>query len=227
MTIDSSGTDQHRPTHAYELADRFRLEDGRVFLSGVQALARLPVDQLRLDRRLGLTTAAFASGYQGSPVGTFTEELRRAAATVDDLPIVVQPAVNEELAATAVMGSQLAMTLADARYDGVVGIWYGKGPGFDRSSDAIRHAVFAGTSMHGGVVAVVGDDPGGEVVDTAVVQRRHDGRPPHADPVPRRRPRGPRSRTACRGPVTLVRTLGRTQARHGGRRRNGDRRRPS
>ncbi|HYN32495.1 MAG TPA: indolepyruvate ferredoxin oxidoreductase family protein [Ilumatobacteraceae bacterium] len=159
MTIDSSETDQHRADHAYELADRFRLEEGRVFLSGVQAVARLPVDQLRLDRRLGLTTAAFASGYQGSPLGTFTEELRRAAATVDHLPIVVQPAVNEELAATAVMGSQLAMTLADARYDGVVGIWYGKGPGFDRSSDAIRHAVFAGTSMHGGVVAVVGDDP--------------------------------------------------------------------
>jgi indolepyruvate ferredoxin oxidoreductase len=146
-------------TKTYELADRFRLEEGTVFLSGVQAIARLPVDQLRLDRRLGLTTAAFASGYQGSPVGTFTEELRRAAATVPDLPIVVQPGVNEELAATAVMGSQLAMTLDDARYDGVVGLWYGKGPGFDRSSDAIRHAVFAGTAPHGGVVAVVGDDP--------------------------------------------------------------------
>lgn len=157
MTIDSSGTREQRAVYALE--DRFRLEDGRVFLSGVQALARLPLDQLRLDRRLGLTTAAFASGYQGSPVGTFTEELRRASRTVPDLPIVIQPAVNEELAATAVMGSQLAMTLADARYDGVVGVWYGKGPGFDRSSDAIRHAVFSGTSIHGGVVAVVGDDP--------------------------------------------------------------------
>jgi indolepyruvate ferredoxin oxidoreductase len=153
---DVRGSDTPRP---YELADRFRLEDGTVFLSGLQAIARLTVDQLRHDRRLGLTTAAFASGYQGSPVGTFTEELRRASATVPDLPIVVQPAVNEELAATAVMGSQLAMTLDDARYDGVVGVWYGKGPGFDRSSDAIRHAVFSGTSMHGGVVAVVGDDP--------------------------------------------------------------------
>jgi indolepyruvate ferredoxin oxidoreductase len=159
MTIDSGGIDQHIGEHRYELADRFRREDGRVFLTGVQAVARLAVDQLRIDRRLGLTTAAFASGYQGSPLGTFTEELQRASATVGDLPIVVQPAVNEELAATAVMGSQLAMTLGDARYDGVVGIWYGKGPGFDRSSDAIRHAVFAGTSMHGGVVAVVGDDP--------------------------------------------------------------------
>ncbi len=159
MTIDSGGIDHDRVVRGYELDDRFRLEDGRVFLTGVQAVARLPVDQLRLDRRLGLTTAAFASGYQGSPVGTFTEELRRAARTVADLPIVIQPAVNEELAATSVMGSQLAMTLGDARYDGVVGVWYGKGPGFDRSSDAIRHAVFAGTSMHGGVVAVVGDDP--------------------------------------------------------------------
>ena len=155
MTIDSRGA----PLRAYELSDRFRLESGRVFVSGLQAVARLQVDQLRHDRRLGLTTAAFASGYQGSPLGTFTEELRRAARTVADLPIVVQPAVNEELAATAVMGSQLAMTLADARYDGVVGVWYGKGPGFDRGSDAIRHAVFAGTSPHGGVVAVVGDDP--------------------------------------------------------------------
>ena len=145
--------------HRYELSDRFRLETGTVFLSGVQALARLPLDQLRLDRMLGLRTAAFASGYQGSPVGTFTEELRRAAATVADLPIVIQPGVNEELAATSVMGSQLAMTLDDARYDGVIGLWYGKGPGFDRSSDAIRHAVFAGTAPHGGVVAVVGDDP--------------------------------------------------------------------
>ncbi len=159
MTIDNSEAETADAGRSYELTDRFRLEDGTVFLSGVQAVARLAVDQLRVDRRLGLTTAAFASGYQGSPVGTLTEELRRASATVADLPIVVQPAVNEELAATAVMGSQLAMTLDDATYDGVVGIWYGKGPGFDRSSDAIRHAVFSGTSMHGGVVAVVGDDP--------------------------------------------------------------------
>ena len=159
VTIDSNQTESVGSGRSYELADRFRLEEGTVFLSGLQAVARLATDQLRLDRRLGLTTAAFASGYQGSPVGTLTEELRRASATMPDLPIVVQPAVNEELAATAVMGSQLAMTLDDASYDGVVGIWYGKGPGFDRSSDAIRHAVFSGTSMHGGVVAVVGDDP--------------------------------------------------------------------
>ncbi|MGI9031222.1 MAG: indolepyruvate ferredoxin oxidoreductase family protein [Ilumatobacteraceae bacterium] len=144
---------------AYELKDRFRLEEGRVFLSGVQALARLPVDQLRLDRRRGLRTAAFISGYQGSPVGTFQEEVSAAAATVPDLPIIVRPGVNEELAATAVMGSQLADSLSDKRYDGVVGVWYGKAPGLDRAGDAIRHGVFAGTSRHGGVMALVGDDP--------------------------------------------------------------------
>ena len=82
-----------------------------------------------------------------------------ASATVPDLPIVVQPAVNEELAATAVMGSQLAMTLDDASYDGVVGIWYGKAPGLDRATDALRHGVFAGSSHDGGALALVGDDP--------------------------------------------------------------------
>ncbi len=143
----------------YELPDRFRLEDGRVFLTGVQALARLPVDQLRVDRRNGLHTAAFVSGYQGSPVGTFQEEVSAAAATVPDLPVVVRPGVNEELAATAVMGSQLVDALGDKRYDGVMGVWYGKAPGLDRAGDAIRHGVFAGTSRHGGVIAVVGDDP--------------------------------------------------------------------
>lgn len=144
----------------YELADRFRLEDGRVFLSGVQAVARLPIDQLRIDRRNGLNTAAFVSGYQGSPVGTLQEEVSRACATVPDLPVVVRPAVNEELAATAVMGSQLADSRPERKYDGVLGVWYGKAPGLDRANDAIRHGVFAGTSRHGGVVAVVGDDPG-------------------------------------------------------------------
>ena len=144
---------------AYELADRYRLEDGRVFLSGVQAVARLPIDQLRLDRRRGLNTAAFVSGYQGSPVGTLQEEVTRANRTVPDLPVVVRPAVNEELAATAVMGSQLADTRPERRYDGVFGMWYGKAPGLDRANDAIRHGVFAGTSRNGGVVAVVGDDP--------------------------------------------------------------------
>jgi indolepyruvate ferredoxin oxidoreductase len=143
----------------YELQDRFRLEQGRVFLTGVQAIARLPIDQLRIDRRNKLHTAAFIAGYQGSPVGTFQEEVSAAAATVPELPIIVRPGVNEELAATAVMGSQLVDALDDKRYDGVIGVWYGKAPGLDRAGDAIRHGVFAGTARHGGVMAVVGDDP--------------------------------------------------------------------
>ncbi len=143
----------------YELADRYNKEQGRVFLSGVQAIARLPIDQIRLDRLAGLNTAAFVSGYQGSPVGMFSEEVGRAHRASPELPIVNQPGVNEELAATAVMGSQLAATLTDCKYDGVLGIWYGKAPGLDRAGDSIRHAVFAGTSPHGGVVAIVGDDP--------------------------------------------------------------------
>ena len=128
-------TDTARPDLSdYELADRYRREDGRVFLSGVQAIARLPIDQIRIDRANGLDTAAFVSGYQGSPVGAFGQEVERAAATVDGLPIIHQPGVNEELGATAVMGSQLATTLDDCKYDGVIGMWYGKAPGLDRAS---------------------------------------------------------------------------------------------
>ena len=157
---DAADADLDARFAGYELADRYRLEDGRVFLSGLQAIARLPVDQLRIDRRNGLNTAAFVSGYQGSPVGTLQEEVTRAARTVPDLPVVVRPGVNEELAATAVMGSQLADSRPERTYDGVLGMWYGKAPGLDRANDAIRHGVFAGTARHGGVVAVVGDDPG-------------------------------------------------------------------
>lgn len=152
--------DGNRSQHqAYHLEDRYTHDNGSVFLSGIQALSRLPIEQLRVDRQHGLNTAAFASGYQGSPLAGLGEELMRASATVPDLPIHCQPAVNEELAATAVMGSQLASTRPDARYDGVVGLWYGKAPGLDRACDALRHAVFVGTSPMGGAVAIVGDDP--------------------------------------------------------------------
>ena len=143
----------------YRLDDRYRADEGRVFLTGIQTLARLPIQQLRADRAAGLNTAAFVSGYQGSPLGGFDVEVARAAALVPDLPIVCRPAVNEELGATAVMGSQLAAEQPDCRYDGILGLWYGKAPGLDRAGDALRHAVFAGTSRHGGAVAIVGDDP--------------------------------------------------------------------
>jgi indolepyruvate ferredoxin oxidoreductase len=143
----------------YTLTDRYLLQEGRVFLSGVQALARLPLEQLRVDRAAGLRTAAFISGYPGSPLGGFDQEAARAAKQAPELPVVCRPAVNEELGATAVMGSQLAAEQPDCRYDGIVGVWYGKAPGLDRAGDALRHAVFAGTSRHGGAVALVGDDP--------------------------------------------------------------------
>jgi indolepyruvate ferredoxin oxidoreductase len=159
LVTDTSRSVGRPDLSGYELSDRYSKQDGRIFLSGVQAVARLPLDQLRIDRANGLNTAAFISGYQGSPVGSFGQEVDRVARTAPDLPIVNQPGVNEELAATSVMGSQLAVTLDDCKYDGVLGVWFGKGPGIDRAGDAIRHAVFAGTSHHGGVVAVVGDDP--------------------------------------------------------------------
>ncbi len=143
----------------YELDDRYLADEGTVFLTGIQALARLPLEQLRIDRRAGLRTAAFVSGYQGSPLGGYGEAVRAAARLEPDLPVVYRPGMNEEYAATAVMGSQLAAIRPDAIYDGVVGIWYGKAPGVDRAADALRHAVYAGTSMAGGAVAIVGDDP--------------------------------------------------------------------
>ena len=143
----------------YDLADRLRAEEGRVFLTGLQALARIPLEQLRADRRSGHRTAAFVSGYPGSPLGALDGAMAAAARLAPELPIVCRPGLNEEYAATAVMGTQLAAAQPDARYDGVVGIWYAKAPGVDRATDALRHAVFAGTSRFGGVVAIVGDDP--------------------------------------------------------------------
>ncbi len=143
----------------YTLEDRYLADEGTVFLTGIQALARLPLEQLRVDRRAGLHTAAFVSGYPGSPLGGYDRAVAAAAALAPELAIVCRPAMNEEYGASAVMGSQLAAAQPDCRYDGIVGLWYGKAPGVDRAADALRHAVFAGTSMHGGAVAIVGDDP--------------------------------------------------------------------
>ncbi len=143
----------------YRLTDRYLADSGTVFLTGLQALARLPLEQLRADRRAGLNTAAFISGYPGSPLGGYDVTVAAAAKLAPDLPVICRPAMNEEYAASAVMGSQLAAAQPDCLYDGIVGIWYGKSPGVDRATDALRHAVYAGTSMHGGAVAIVGDDP--------------------------------------------------------------------
>ena len=141
------------------LTDKFTVEDGTIYLTGVQALVRLPIVQHRADLARGLSTATFISGYPGSPVGGFDLELQRRRAMLAEHHVVHNMGVNEELAATSVMGSQLAQQLPDPRYDGVVGIWYGKANGFDRALDAMRQANLAGTTRTGGAVAVVGDDP--------------------------------------------------------------------
>ena len=141
------------------LEDRYTAESGHVQMTGVQALARLPLNILRSDRTRGLQTAVFISGYEGSPLGGYDLELQHHAELLASYDLVFQPGVNEELAATSVQGSQLAAGLADARVEGVTGFWYGKSPGLDRASDALRHANLMGTHPKGGAVAFVGDDP--------------------------------------------------------------------
>src|SRR4029453_13232472 len=110
---------------SFSLGDRYSTISGEILLTGVQALTRLPLDQMRADRRAGHTTAAFISGYQGSPLGGYDREPQSQPPLLDELGIVHRPAVNEELGATAVCGSQLSTTFASRRYDGVLGIWYG------------------------------------------------------------------------------------------------------
>jgi indolepyruvate ferredoxin oxidoreductase len=141
------------------LEDRYTAESGDVQMTGVQALARLPMNILRSDRTAGLKTAVFISGYEGSPLGGYDLELGRHAELLAAYDLVFAPSVNEELAATSVQGTQLAAGLADARVEGVTGFWYGKSPGLDRASDALRHANLMGTHPKGGAVAFVGDDP--------------------------------------------------------------------
>jgi indolepyruvate ferredoxin oxidoreductase len=147
----------HRPD--VSLADKYLLEQGTVFLSGTQALVRVLLDQVRSDRRRGLKTATFVSGYQGSPLGGLDKEILGLGEIATDHALHFAAGLNEELAATAVYGSQLAPSLPGPLVDGVTGVWYGKNPGLDRAADALRHANFAGTHPHGGALALVGDDP--------------------------------------------------------------------
>lgn len=148
------------PLDNYELDDRYRRESGRVFLTGTQALVRIPLMQRTMDKAAGLNTAGFISGYRGSPLGVFDQELWRAKSFLDEHGIKFLPAVNEDLAATAVLGSQQVETDPDRTVDGVFGIWYGKGPGVDRSGDALKHGNAYGSSPNGGVLVVAGDDHG-------------------------------------------------------------------
>jgi indolepyruvate ferredoxin oxidoreductase len=144
---------------AVSIDDKYALESGRAFMSGVQALVRLPLLQRRRDALAGHNTAAFISGYRGSPLGTYDQAMWQAKKYLADNHVVFKPGVNEELGVTAVWGSQQLDFDADSKkYDGVFGIWYGKGPGVDRSGDALKHANLAGTSRLGGVIALAGDD---------------------------------------------------------------------
>ncbi len=141
------------------LDDKYSLGSGRAFMSGVQALVRLPMLQRQRDLAAGLNTAGFISGYRGSPLGAYDQALWAAKKHLAQNHIVFQPGVNEELAATAVWGTQQLDLYPQAKqYDGVFGIWYGKGPGVDRSGDVFKHANMAGTARHGGVIAIAGDD---------------------------------------------------------------------
>ncbi|MGL6211179.1 MAG: indolepyruvate ferredoxin oxidoreductase family protein [Paracoccaceae bacterium] len=143
---------------AISLDDKYAAEAGAVYLTGTQALVRLPMTQMRRDRAAGLNTAAFISGYRGSPLGGYDQQLIKAKKFLDQHDVVFQPGLNEDLAATAVWGSQQLHLSPGARKDGILGIWYGKGPGVDRSGDVFKHANAAGTAPHGGVLAIAGDD---------------------------------------------------------------------
>ena len=146
--------------HSAALDDKYSLDCGPAFMSGVQALVRLPMLQRVRDQRLGKNTAGFVSGYRGSPLGGYDQALAKAEKYLKAQHIVFQPGVNEELAATALWGTQQLgfAPPGSNRYDGVFGIWYGKGPGVDRCSDVFKHANMAGTTPWGGVIAVAGDD---------------------------------------------------------------------
>ncbi|BBB24944.1 indolepyruvate ferredoxin oxidoreductase family protein [Amphritea japonica] len=140
------------------LQDKWEKQSGRVYLTGSQALARLPMLQAERDRTAGLNTAGFISGYRGSPLGNFDKTLWQIRDYLKQHNITFQPGVNEDLGATSVWGSQQVNVFEGARYDGVFGLWYGKGPGVDRTGDVLKHANAFGTSPLGGVLAVAGDD---------------------------------------------------------------------
>jgi indolepyruvate ferredoxin oxidoreductase len=145
---------------AVTLDDKYLSDHGRIYLTGIQALVRLALVQRRRDLAAGLNTAGFISGYRGSPLGGLDEALWKAGPHLQKHAIKFQPGVNEELAATAVWGTQQVHLIGDSDYDGVFAMWYGKGPGVDRCGDVFKHMNFAGTSRHGGVLLVAGDDHG-------------------------------------------------------------------
>src|ERR671928_2233329 len=155
------------------LDDKYDLEKKQVFVTGYQALIRLCLMQKERDRRAGLNTAGYISGYRGSPLGGLDQQFVRARRQLEASDIRFQPGLNEDLAATAVWGSQQAELRGEGKFDGVFAMWYGKGPGVDRTGDVFRHANLAGTSKHGGVLALMGDDHTAESSTTAHQSEYH------------------------------------------------------
>lgn len=163
-----------------KLDDKYTVPEGRVIMSGTHALIRVPLLQKEFDRRNGLNTGGFISGYRGSPLGSYDLELWRAKGLLESHDIVFQPGVNEDLAATAVWGTQMLAGTPGANKDGVFAIWYGKGPGVDRSGDPFKHGNFAGSHPNGGVLIVAGDDHSGKsstVSHQSEVALMHAGMP--------------------------------------------------
>src|SRR6478735_74045 len=149
------------------LDDKYDLNQSHVFVTGYQALIRACLMQKERDRRAGLNTAGYVTGYRGSPLGGLDQQFMRAGRILTAADVKFQSGINEELAATALWGSQQAELRGEGKYDGVFGMWYGKGPGVDRTGDVFRHANFAGSSKNGGVLALMGDDHTAESSTTA------------------------------------------------------------
>ena len=149
------------------LDDKYSLERGRVFMTGIQALIRLPMLQRQHDLQAGLNTAGYVTGYRGSPLGTVDQTAAKARKYLDAAHVKFHPGMNEDLAATAVWGTQQVNLFPGAQYDGVFSLWYGKGPGVDRCGDVFKHANMAGTSQHGGVLVIAGDDHAAKSSTTA------------------------------------------------------------
>ncbi len=155
------------------LDDKYDLGQDRVFVTGYQALVRLTLMQKERDRRAGLNTAGYVTGYRGSPLGLLDYQFQRAAIHLNKSDILFHPGINEDLAATALWGTQQAELRGEGKFDGVFGMWYGKGPGVDRTGDVFRHANFSGTSRYGGVLALMGDDHTAESSTTAHQSEYH------------------------------------------------------
>ena len=206
------------------LEDKYVLEEGRILLTGLQGLVRLPLDQHRADLRRGLLTGTMISGYQGSPLGGLDKELARNRELVEGHHVRHVPGLNEELGATSAWGSQLAGQLPGSKYDGVLAMWYGKAPGLDRAADSLRHGNFVGVPAHRRRARRRGRRPRLQVLDDPERVGVAAREPPHAGLLSRQRAGGARPRPARARLLARLRAVGRLQDRHERGRRGRHRR---